>query len=44
MVIEDLQIMLLNSHLYIGHYHHTYKLIRKKPVEEQDKSHQVYAA
>jgi len=36
MVIEDLQIMLLNSHLYIGHYHHTYKLIRKKPVEEQE--------
>jgi len=36
MVIEDLQIMLLNSHSYIGHYHHTYKLIRKKPVEEQE--------
>jgi len=37
MVMEDLQIMLLNSHPYIGHYHHAYELIRKKPVEEQEK-------
>ena len=29
--------MLLNSHPYIGHYHHAYELIRKKPVEEQEK-------
>ena len=36
MVIEDLQIMLLNSHPYIGYYHYVYKLIRKKPVEEQE--------
>jgi len=35
--MEDLQIMLLNSHPYIGHYHHAYELIRKKPVEEQEK-------
>ena len=37
MVIEDLQIMLLNSHSYIDHYCHTYKLIRKKLIEEQEK-------
>jgi len=27
--------MLLDSHLYIGHYHHAYELIREKPIEEQ---------
>jgi len=37
MVIEDLQIMLLNSHLYIGYYCHIYELIREKLVEEQEK-------
>jgi len=35
-VIEDLQIMLLNNYLYIGHYCHAYELIREKPVEEQE--------
>jgi len=35
-VIDNLQIMLLDNHLYIGHYHHAYELIRKKPVEEQE--------
>jgi len=34
-VIDDLQTMLLDSHPYIGHYHHVYELIREKPVEEQ---------
>jgi len=34
-VIDNLQTMLLDSHLYIGHYCHVYELIRKKPVEEQ---------
>jgi len=27
--------MLLGNYPYIGHYYHAYKLIRKKPVEEQ---------
>jgi len=36
MVIDNLQTMLLDNHPYIGHYHHTYELIRKKPVEEQE--------
>jgi len=35
-VIDNLQTMLLDSHPYIGHYHHAYKLIREKPVEEQE--------
>jgi len=34
-VIDNLQTMLLDSHPYIGHYHHVYELIREKPVEEQ---------
>ena len=34
-VMGDLQIMLLDSHPYIGYYRHAYKLIREKPVEEQ---------
>jgi len=36
-VMDDLQTMLLDSHLYIGHYRHAYELIREKPVEEQKK-------
>ena len=36
-VMDDLQTMLLDSHLYIGHYRHVYELIREKPVEEQKK-------
>ena len=35
MVMDDLQTMLLDSHPYIGQYHHAYEIIRKKPVEEQ---------
>jgi len=27
--------MLLDSHPYIGQYHHAYKLIREKPADEQ---------
>jgi len=34
-VIDNLQTMLLDNHLYIGHYHHAYELIREKPVKEQ---------
>jgi len=34
-VMDDLQTMLLDSHLYIGHYHHAYELIMEKPVEKQ---------
>ena len=34
-VMDNLQTMLLDNHLYIGHYCHAYKLIREKPVEEQ---------
>jgi len=34
-VMDDLQTMLLDSHPYIGHYRHAYKLIREKPIEEQ---------
>jgi len=34
-VIDNLQTMLLDNHLYIGHYCHAYELIREKPVEEQ---------
>jgi len=36
-VMNNLQTMLLDNYLYIGHYHHAYELIRKKPVEEQEK-------
>jgi len=35
-VINNLQIMLLDNYSYIGHYRHTYELIREKPVEEQE--------
>jgi len=35
-VIDNFQTMLLDSHPYIGQYHHAYELIKKKPVEEQD--------
>jgi len=35
-VMDNLQTMLLDSHLYIGHYCHAYELIREKPVEEQE--------
>jgi len=34
-VIDNLQTMLLDNYLYIGHYRHAYKLIREKLVEEQ---------
>jgi len=34
--MDNLQTMLLDSHLYIGHYRHAYELIRKKLVEEQE--------
>jgi len=35
-VIDNLQTILLNNHLYIGYYCHVYELIREKPVEEQE--------
>jgi len=35
--MNNLQIMLLDNHPYIGHYRHAYELIREKPVEEQKK-------
>jgi len=35
-VMDDLQTMLLDNHLYISHYCHAYELIREKPVEEQE--------
>ena len=35
-VIDNLQTMLLDNHLYIGHYHHAYELIREKLVKEQE--------
>jgi len=34
-VIDNLQTMLLNSHLYIGRYRYTYELIKEKPADEQ---------
>ena len=34
--MDNLQTMLLDSHSYISHYRYAYKLIRKKPVEEQE--------
>jgi len=36
-VMDNLQTILLDSHPYIGYYHHAYELIREKPVEEQEK-------
>jgi len=35
--MDNLQTMLLDSHPYIGHYCHVYKLIREKPMKEQKK-------
>jgi len=35
-VMDNLQTMLLDNHLYIGHYRHAYELIREKPVKEQE--------
>ena len=35
-MMDNLQTMLLDNHLYIGHYRHVYELIREKPVEEQE--------
>jgi len=34
-VMDNLQTMLLDSHPYIGQYHHAYELIKEKPVDEQ---------
>jgi len=34
-VMNNLQTMLLDSHPYIGQYCHAYKLIKEKPVDEQ---------
>jgi len=34
-VIDDIQTMLLDTHLYIDQYCYAYKLIRKKPVDKQ---------
>jgi len=34
-VMDNLQTMLLNSHSYIGRYHHAYELIKEKPADEQ---------
>jgi len=36
-VIDNLQTMLLDSHPYIGRYHHAYELIKEKPADEQQK-------
>jgi len=36
-VMNNLQTILLDSHLYISHYHYIYELIREKLVEEQEK-------
>jgi len=35
-VMYNLQTMLLDNYPYIGHYCHTYELIREKPVKEQE--------
>jgi len=35
--MDNLQTMLLDSHLYIGRYCHAYKLIKEKPADEQQK-------
>jgi len=34
--MDNLQTMLLDNHLYIGHYRYAYELIREKLVEEQE--------
>ena len=34
-VMNNLQTMLLDSHPYIGWYHHAYELIKEKPADEQ---------
>jgi len=34
-VIDDIQTILLNIHLYIDQYYHAYELIREKLVDEQ---------
>jgi len=34
--MDNLQTILLDNHLYIGHYRYAYELIREKPVEEQE--------
>jgi len=34
--MDNLQTMLLDNYPYIGYYRHTYKLIREKPIEEQE--------
>jgi len=33
--MDNLQTMLLDSHPYIGRYHHAYELIKEKPADEQ---------
>ena len=33
--MDNLQTMLLDSHPYIGQYHHAYELIKEKPADEQ---------
>ena len=35
MVMDNLQMMLPDSHPYIGYYYHTYELIKEKPADEQ---------
>jgi len=35
-VMDNLQTMLLDSHLYIGHYCYAYELIREKPADKQE--------
>jgi len=34
--MDNLQIILLDNHPYIGHYRHAYELIREKPVKKQE--------
>jgi len=34
--MDDLQMILLDNYSYIGYYCYAYKLIREKPVEEQE--------
>jgi len=34
-VMDNIQTILLDSHLYIGQYCHVYELIRNKPADEQ---------
>ena len=33
--MNNLQIMILDSHQYIDYYHYVYDLIKEKPVDEQ---------